>query len=132
MASSTLTPYRDNTNQVTFNLVSQGIDGATYKVSGRDLALPYSVEIQRKLTTGSSSANDRVKLIVRRVERNVDTGKLATLMVSSEISIPKDTSTLDGTAQIEICAILASLLNDATANAATTANRTALVEGRDL
>jgi hypothetical protein len=132
MASSTLTPYRDNTNQVTFNLVSQGADGATYKVSGRDLALPYAVEIQRKLSSGSSNANDRIKISVRRVERNVDTGKLATLMVSSEISIPKDTSTLDGTAQIEICAIHASLLNDATAMAATTANRTALIEGRDL
>lgn len=132
MASSSLTPYKDNTNQVTFALVSQSANGATYKVAGRDLATPYLVEVQRKLTNPGATGNDHIVLRAARVERNVDTSKLATAQVLVDVSIPKDTSILDQTAQLELLAISSSLLNDATAMAATTANRSALIGGSDL
>lgn len=132
MASASLTPYYNGANQVTFALVTQGSNGATYRQAGRDLALPYAIEIQRKLTSGNSNANDTVNVTIRRVERNADTGKLATLKVSCEVSIPKDTSTLNSAAQLEIVGLISSLLNDSSVMAGTTVARTAIIEGRDL
>jgi hypothetical protein len=132
MASSSLTPYKDNSNQVTFNLVTTSQNGSTYKVSGRELALPHVVEIQRKLTSNNSTGNDHVILRGARTERNATTGKLATAQVMVDISIPKDQSTLDATAQAELLSCVASLLNEASAMEATHANITALIEGRDL
>lgn len=132
MASASLTPYDDSSSQVTFNLVSQSATGATYKVASRDLATPFMVEITRKLTAPSASSNDHIVVRVARVERNADTGKLATLQCLVDVSIPKDTSILDSTAQLELLGVVGSLLNDSTAMEATTVARTAIIEGRDL
>jgi hypothetical protein len=132
MASSSLTPYRNNSDQVTFQLVSTSSEGSSYRVSGRDLSSPHVVDIKRKLTSGNSTANDHISVRVARTERNASTSKLATMQVLLDISIPKDTSILTSTVQAEQLAIAASLLNEATAMEATTANITALIEGRDL
>lgn len=132
MASATLTPYRNNANQVTFSLVSTSADQTTYKVSGNPLSEPHLVEITRKLTNSNSASNDHVQVRIARVERNATTGKLATMQVLCDISLPKDDSILTATVQKEQLAILASLFNEATAMEATTANITALIEGRDL
>lgn len=132
MASSTLTPYRNSANQVTFDLVTQSKDGATYKVAARDLATPHVVDIQRKLTSASATGNDHVLLRLARTERNATTGKLATLQVLVDISIPKDTSILTQTIQKEAIALMSSLLNDEVAIAATTVNAAALIAGGDL
>lgn len=132
MASSSLAPYKNNSTAVTFAYVGPISNGAQYKVSGRALACPHEITIEKFIGASGSAANDRVRITVRRVERNTTTDKLATLKTSLEISIPKDLSILDTTAQLEQLALMSSLLNDSTAMAATTAARTNIVEGRDL
>jgi hypothetical protein len=132
MASSTLSPYKNNTTQETFSLQTVSTTGAKYLVSGRSLSQPYTLETVRKLTAPSASGNDRVEVRVTRSEANATTGKLATLVATLSISIPKDTSILDADAQAEAISILASLVNESTAMEATTVAITALVEGRDL
>lgn len=132
MASSSLTPYKNSTEQETFSLVSTSGSGAKYMVSGRSLANPFVIECQRKLTPATASGNDHVVLRLARTESNATTSKLATCQVLVDVSIPKDTSVLTATVQKELVALAASLLNEATAMEATNANITALVEGRDL
>lgn len=132
MASSTLSPYKNNTTTQVFTLVTTGTTATSYKVAGRDLSCPYSVEIQRKLAPANASTNDHVVLRLARTERNVETSKLATLQVLVDISIPKDTSVLTATTQKEILSVVASLLNESSVMSATTVAVTALIEGRDL
>jgi len=132
MASATIAPYKSNSAQTTFSLVGNSSTGASWKLAGRNLSEPYSVEIVRKLSPSGSLANDVVLVRQVRVERNTTTGKLATMLIETKISIPKDDSVLTATAQLEGLACQASLLNDCTAMAATTVNRTALIEGRDF
>jgi hypothetical protein len=132
MASSTLSPYKNNTTQETFSLQTVSSTGTKYLVSGRSLSQPYTLEVVRKLTAPSASGNDRVELRVTRSEANATTGKLATLVGTLSISIPKDISVLDADAQAEAISILASLVNESTAMEATKVAITALIEGRDL
>lgn len=132
MASSTLNPYKDNTNHVLFSLASTSATGSKYLVSGRSISAPYLMEITRKVTAPSASANDHVIVRVARTELNATTSKLATAQVSIDISIPKDASVLDATAQKEIISVLVSTLNEAAAMEATNVNITSLIEGRDL
>lgn len=130
MASSSLTPYSDNSTQVTFNLVTTSQNKSTYIVGGRPFAQPYMLEITRKASSGRS--NDHIGVRIARVEANATTNVLATGQVNLDISIPKDQSVLDNTALIGMLGVLASVLDQSTALNASAANRTALVEGRDL
>lgn len=132
MASSSLNPFISSAAQQLFSLVATTSNGCEFRAGGRDISLPYAVIIQRKLSAPTSLSNDHVYLRARRTERNVTTGKLATAQVQLDISIPKDTSILTQTVLKQMISALASLLNEATAMEATTANMTALVEGRDL
>lgn len=132
MASSSLLPYKNNTTTQTFALVSTSATGAKYQLSGRSLANPYVIEIQRKLTPANASGNDHVVLRVARTEANATTGKLATFQVLLDISVPKDISVLTSAVQKEVVSSLTSLLNECTAMEATNANITSLIEGRDL
>jgi len=132
MASASLVPYKTNTTQETFALVSQSAAGATYKVSGRPLATPYQIETQRKLSSGTSTGNDHVGLRISRVEKNATTGKLATLQVLLDVSIPKDTSVLTTATQQEMLAICASILNECTAMEATHSKIDLILSGGDL
>jgi len=131
MASSSLTPYKSNSAQETFALISQSADGAIYRVSGRALSLPYQIDMQRKLNP-SGTGNDHVGYRISRVEKNATTGKLATLQVLVDVSIPKDISVLDLNTQKEICAITASILNEQTAMEATNVKISALLAGGDF
>lgn len=130
--STSLTPYYDNTNQTTFVQASASEKITKWIESGLDIACPHKVEVIRKLTPPTSNSNDHVILRVSKTMRNATTSKLATMQVSLDISIPKDTSELDSTEQKALVSELASLLNEATAMEATSANITALIEGRDL
>lgn len=130
MASSSITPFKDASNQVTFTLASTSELGAKYMVSGRALAAPYVVEIKRKINP-NSTANDHVQLRVARTEPNATTQKPATVQCLLDLSIPKDVSVLTPTLQKEIATLLMSLLRDGTLSA-TFVNVTALIEGRDL
>jgi len=132
MASSSLTPYKNNTQQVTFALQSSSLTGAVYTVASRGLATPFRVSINRKIGPTNSTGNDHVILKVELSDPNSTTGKIATGLATLDISIPRDTSTVTQAEMVEVLGILGSLLNDAAALAATTINRTALLEGRDL
>lgn len=132
MSSATLTLYETNAATKAFTLVSQ--DGKTTKwiVSGREIGLPFSFEITRKLTAPGATTNDHVLVRVARTERNATTAKLATCQILMDISIPKDATVITQTEQKKLVSLIASALNEATAMEATTANITALIEGRDL
>lgn len=133
MASSTIAPNYDATNEYTFVLVSQSSVGATYKVASRDLATPLGVEIVRKLTPANSTKNDHVQLRVFQTERNTTTNVLATAQVLVDFSIPKDTSILTQAMVARLGMIVGSILgqnNGAVAASAT--NVTALISGSDL
>lgn len=130
MASASLVPYKNNTSTVTFSVVTTSLERTTYKVSGRGISTPFSLEISRKLSSGKS--NDHVSVRIAQQERNASTTVIATGQVLLDISIPKDQSIVTNGVMVEMLGLLASVLNDSAALAATTASRTALVEGRDL
>lgn len=132
MASASLTLYRNNTQSTVFGLASQYVNGAEYKVTGRDLSIPYKITVERNLTSGNSVSNDRVSVRISRVERNATTGKPATASVTLLVSIPKDTSVLTQTVQKELLAQMCSLLNDNVAVGTTTVNTSNIVSGSDL
>lgn len=131
MASSTLNPYVDNTNHQALVLKSTSEGGAVFMVSGRSLGIPFELEQVRKVNANSLS-NDHSIVRLTRKEANAATGKLATLQVTLDVSIPKDVTVLTLTEQKKLVSLLVSLLNESTAMEATNANITAILEGRDL
>jgi len=112
--------------------VSTSPTGAKYQVSGRALASPYSIEINRKIGPVSATGNDHVIVRVSKTDPNSTTAKPATVLCTLDISIPRDNATVTPTEVLACVGVLASLLNDCAALAATSVNRTALIEGRDL
>jgi len=131
MASSSLNPFNGNTNHQLFGLKTSTATGSVWMVSGRNIAQPFELETVRKVNP-SSLSNDHSILRLTRKEANATTGKLATLQVTIDVSIPKDTSILSPTEQKAALAVMGSLLNESTAMEATNANITAIVEGRDI
>ncbi len=131
MASPSLNPFVDNTNHQAFVLKSTTDTGAVFMVSGRPLGAPFELELVRKVNANSLS-NDHSIVRLTRKEANAATGKLATLQVTLDCSIPKDVTVLTLAEQKKLVAILVSLLNEQTAMEATNANITAVLEGRDF
>jgi len=132
MASNSLTPYTTNAATQSFALVSTSSAATKWAVSGREIGLPYVIELQRKLTAPGASANDHIVIRIARTERNTATTKLATMQILTDVSIPKDATVITQTEQKKLLSILASLLNECTAMEATTANIACVIEGRDL
>lgn len=132
MATETLTAYETNSQTRVFSLKQTGPSSTSWIVSGRPLGTPYSLSIERKLSNSNSPSNDHIVLRAVRVEQNTSTGKLATFQASLDISIPKDQSILTPAVQKQVISTICSLLNEATAMEATSANLTKLIEGRDL
>jgi len=132
MATSIIYPHKNYAVTEAFNLTSVGADGATYKVAGRALACPYSIEMKRKLTPSTSAGNDHLTIRIARVERNTTNLKLATGQVLIDISIPKDTSIIGTTAQTELLRIASSLLDDYGTGDNSSANIAQILSGGDL
>lgn len=132
MASSSLTPYYDNTNQVTFGLLKQSADTTTYVVADRPVATPYLVEVKKKLTSASAKANDHVIVRIARIEKNSTTGVPATGQVTLDVSIPKDSDTITVAYVKQLLGLMSSLINDDAAIGATPAAISSLVAGGDL
>jgi len=130
MPSATLTPYKNNTTQTSYSLVSSSEKGALWLVTGRALSKPAWIEVIRKIGPSSSLANDHLILRIGVTEANASTGKLSTGSVTVDFSTPKDQSVISSATMLDQSGVIASLLNDSVANAATTVTRTALVEGR--
>lgn len=131
MSSTTLSPYKDSTTTIVFNLVSESPNGVTYLVSGRSISRPFTLTVTRKLTALNAAGNDEITIQVKRTEQNATSLKLATAYAKLTISIPKDQSVLTSTVQKELMAVIASLCNESTAMEATTAFMSAIIEGRN-
>lgn len=127
-----LTPYKNSSTTTTFELAYENASGQVYLVPGRMINRPYKLEVVRKLTPPSGNGNDQVIVRAQRVEANASTGKLATMSATLIISIPKDQTVIDATAQKETISWIASLLNECTVMEATNVNITRLIEGRNL
>lgn len=132
MASSSLTLYKNNTQTQVFDLQQTSAMMTKWIASGRSLSTPYFISVERKLANANSSSNDHIILRAGRTEANASTAKLATSLVTLDVSVPKDQSILTPTVQKELLSLVASALNEATAMEATSANITKLIEGRDL
>lgn len=132
MATETITAYESNVATSVFVLAQTGATKTEWRKTGRALALPYSLSVERKIGNSNSPSNDHIVLRVSRVEANATTSKLATFQVSLDISIPKDQTVLTPAEQKKALSIIASILNEGTAMEATNANITKLIEGRDL
>jgi len=132
MASASLTPYYNNSLQETFSLVSAGTDKTTWKVTGRDLALPKTLTIERKIGAPGKTANDHILIRISQSERNATTGLIATASATLDLSIARDTSVLNATAVRYLPRMIASLLNDSAACSATSNNASAIVAGLDV
>lgn len=131
MASQTLTLYVTNAATQALVLKTNTANGAIWMVSGRNIAQPFEIETIRKVNPNSLS-NDHSIVRLTRKEANASTGKLATFQITLDVSIPKDTSILTLAEQKKLLSAIASLLNESTAMEATTANITAVLEGRDF
>lgn len=132
MASATLTPYYNNTQQQTFALVSTDKNGSVYRVAGRDLATPRQLEIIRKIGPTGAAGNDHITLKLTHVGKNSTTAKISAGSVTVDISCPRDTAAVSKGDMQAILSIISSLLNESTAMEATSVAITALTEGRDL
>jgi len=130
MPASTLSPYKNNSNAVTFYLTSSSDKGALWLEAGRATNSPSWIEIQRKLTQPNAAANDHLVLRIGQTAPNATTGKLSTQSATLDISVPKDQTVLTKATLVDLLGLLVSLLNDVAANAATSTIRTALAEGR--
>jgi len=131
MASATLVPKTDASGTITFELVSTSSDGATYRVTGRDLSVPLGCQITRVLTQPSAQGNDHIKVRLFRTEKHATTGKPATMQVLLDISVPKDNTIINKTEQRKLVVALASLLGDCMA-VSSYVNSTKLLDAFDL
>jgi len=132
MASNTLTAYETATATKTFNLVTTSKEQTVWRASGRSLGQPYEVQIVRKIGNAGQKTNDNVQLRVLKTELDPATGLVATAHATLNISVPRNASLIPGAQIVQMMSVVASLLNDGTAVPSTSANKTALVEGRDL
>jgi len=114
MSSSSLTPHYTGSTTKTFSLVSEQGSGAKWIVTGRALALPESIELQRKIGTNGSKANDHVILRLVRAEANSTTNLIATAVVTLDISIPRDTAAVSQDNVNDMLGSLISILNEVT------------------
>jgi len=134
MPSTSLTPYKDASNQITYTLMGSSPSNAKWSVSGYGLGVPRTLEQTVKIGPPGATGNDHVTLKLVQSDQNSSTGKNVTCSITVDISIPRDAATITPTEVGELLGVLSSLLNDAAAveNYASATNRTALAEGRIL
>jgi len=130
MASANLSLAVAGATRVTFQLVSTSLNKTAWIVSGRKLATPYQISIERKLVSGKG--NDQVILRVLRIENNATTGLPATALVTLSASIPKDQSILTTDVCKQLLVVVGSFINDFADGSATTSAATSFLEGRDV
>lgn len=136
MASSTLTPYNEDSVQTTYALQSTSDRKTRWVVTGRSLARPQLVEIERKLAPNNSSANDHVIVRSSVTEQStLSPYKPCTFSAVLDISIPRDQTGVTTAIMLKQLSHLCSLLRMGTAMSTTNANNTnlnALISGNDL
>jgi len=136
MASPTLSPFKSDTVQTTYALQSTSASKTRWVVTGRSLAKPYYVEVERKFAPNNSAANDHIILRVSATEQStLSPYKNCTVAVSLDISIPRDQTGCTTTVILEQVSTLCSLLRMQTAMSTSNGSNTginALISGSDL
>jgi len=130
MASSSLTLYNENTGTTVFSLQSTGPQKTTYVVTGRSLAKPLAVVIERKYAPSNSKANDQVIVTVLQTEQStLSPYQLCTFSAKLTLSIPRDLTGFSGGTTADLLkriSNLCSLLNNASAMNVANASNTVL------
>lgn len=83
-------------NGVTYNLVAQSSNGATYKNAARTLGLPQTLEFQYNVGNPGQKGNDRLNITLRNAVNNSTTGVVSVGSLSIVISVPRDSAWEDG------------------------------------
>jgi hypothetical protein len=139
MSSSSLTLYDENSGTSIYTLQSVGPNKTVWIKTGRSLAKPQAVSVERKLTPSGSGANDHVIVSVIQTEAStLAPYKLSTFVAKLDLSIPKDLTGFSGGTSADLMkriANLVSALNGSTALAAANSANTglnAILSGGDL
>jgi len=126
MASASLTLYNENSGTAVYALQSTSATKTTWAVTGRSLAKPMWVSVERKFAPANSSANDHVIVTVgQTVASTLSPYKLCTFSAKLDLSIPRDWTGFSGGTSAEMCARIAnlvSLMNNSSALSCTNAN----------
>lgn len=134
MSSTSLVPHYTGSTVKTFVLASENASGAKWLVSGRPLANPESIELVRKVGQPGAAGNDHVILRLVKAETNATSLKIATGVVTLDISIPRDTVAVTATMINDMLGALISLLDECSDTTATAsrAKIIALISGASL
>jgi len=139
MASATLTVYDENAGTTVYGLQSTSASKTVYVKTGRSLAKPQAVEIERKFASGSSGANDHVIVRLKQTEQStLSPYKLCTFSATLDLSIPRDLTGFTGgtTADLmkRVMNLVSALNNNVACNVANASNTglNTLLSGGDL
>jgi len=139
MPASSLSLYNENTGTTVFALQSTSALKSVWAVTGRSLAMPLTVSVERKLTPNAAGGNDHILISVSQTEKSTYSPyKLTNFTAKLDLSIPKDWSGFTGGTSSDMLkriANLISVLNNAAAlnvaNASNT-NLNAVFSGGDF
>lgn len=134
MASANILLYHGDTENTNYYLAQTGQDKTIFRVADRSLAAPQTLTIERKIQPSGSKSNDKVIVTLLETEQNATTGALVTGYVKTEISIPRDSTTLSGALMADLCKEMGSLLGENCGACAgdSTASPDKLIGGLDL
>jgi len=127
MPTSTLTLYDENTGTTAYSLQSTSATKSVWAKTGRSLAKPQWVSVERKFAPGSSGANDHVIVSVGQTEQStLSPYKLQTFVAKLDLSIPRDwtgfTSGTNADMLKRIANLISALNNDVALNVANASN----------
>lgn len=119
MASASLTLYDENTGTSVYSLQSTSASKTVYAATGRSLAKPKKIEIERKFASSSSQANDHVLVRCIHTEQStLSPFKLCTFSATLDISIPRDLTGFTGGTTADLMKRISNLCSAINANAA--------------
>jgi len=138
MASSSIVLYDENTGTTTYVLQSTSGTKTVFVESGRSLAKPKSITVERKFAPANSSANDHVIATVSQTEQStLSPYKLVTFSAKLDLSIPRDWTGFTGGTNADLMKRITNLVSlfnhKAAANVANSANTEliAILSGND-
>ncbi len=107
MASATIVLKDKADANITYSLVGQTANGASYKDATRALSTPRTLDFQFVLGNPGSLGNDKLIVTLKNSAANADTGLVKTLQLKIEISIPRDSAITTAMVEDIICQLQA-------------------------
>jgi len=112
MPASALTLYNENTGTTVYSLQSSSATKTVWAVTGRSLAIPLCVSVERKLSGGGSPANDHILITVSQTEKStLSPFKLTTFSAKLDLSIPRDWTGFTGGTSADMLKRIANLVS---------------------